>query len=118
MSYHICLLDAITQRPLDIYKKHLIQGETFVVCETTMAELSMTYNYGSQFFRVMGDKGIRTIYGLTGAESVAILEDAIIQLGDDESENYLDPTEGNVKKALIELHRMAKMRPNGIWSGN
>lgn len=63
-------------------------------------------------------KGIRTIYGMSGAESIPILENAINQLGDDASPDYWEPTEGNAKRALLQLLAMAKMRPDGIWDGD
>ena len=63
-------------------------------------------------------KGIRTIYGLTGAESLPVLDAAIAQLGDDVDADYWAPTEGNAKRALLKLRALATMRPDGIWSGD
>ena len=34
------------------------------------------------------------------------------------SNNYWEPTEGNVKVALLQLLELAKMRPDGIWDGD
>lgn len=82
--------------------------------------LNVTYNYGSLYHRsdVLGEKGIRAIYGMTGADSIAMLEKAASALGDDASADYWQPTEGNAKRPLLLLAAMAKMRPDGIWDGD
>lgn len=104
--------------------------------------LNITYNYSTHYYRVFpgvalmneaqakqGDRrlseadglhhlGIRTIYGLTGALSIPILEDAISKLGDDVSDDYWAPTEGNAKTALTQLLAMAQLRPDGVWGGD
>ena len=58
------------------------------------------------------------IYGMSGAESIPVLEKAISVLGDDTDSDYWTATEGNAKKPLFQLLSMAKMRPDGIWSGD
>lgn len=80
----------------------------------------MTYNYSKIFYRpdVFGENGIRSIYGLTGAESIPALQKAINVLHDDVSGNYWMPTEGNAKRALTQLLAMARMRPDGVWEGD
>lgn len=59
--------------------------------------------------RVMGDNGIRTIYGMTGAESIPVLASAAAKLGDDASPDYREPAEGNAKRALLQLLAMARI---------
>ena len=66
----------------------------------------------------MGDQGIRSLYGLTGAESIPLLKTAIDQLNDDIDVDYWKATEGNAKLPLMQLLAMAQMRPDGIWSGD
>ena len=63
------------------------------------------------------EKGIRSIYGKTGLESIPILQHAINNLGDEVNEDYWKNTEGNAKRPLIQLLIMAKMRPDGIFDG-
>ena len=65
---------------------------------------------------MLGRKGIRSIYGKTGAESIPMLEKAISALGDDG--DYWNATEGNAKRALYGLLAFAKMRPDGVWDGD
>ena len=67
---------------------------------------------------MFGEKGIRTIYGMAGAESIPVIKAAMAQLKDDVSDNYWEPTEGNAKKALAQLLAFAQMRPDGIWDGD
>ncbi|MCK9568783.1 hypothetical protein M0R72_07575 [Candidatus Pacearchaeota archaeon] len=105
-------------------------GGVYALGGTKAARLNVTYNYADCFYRVMGLRGIRSIYGLTGAESIPVLSRAIEQLADDIDEDYWKATEGNillcveftllgnVKRALMQLRDMAQMRPDGIWSGD
>ena len=67
---------------------------------------------------VFGPDDIRTIYGLTGAQSIPVLEKAAAALGDDVNPDYWEATEGNAKKPLLQLLAMARMRPDGVWDGD
>ena len=68
---------------------------------------------------MLGEEGIRAIYGKTGAESIPMLEKAIAALGDDVDNNdYWHATEGNAKRALCGLLAFARMRPDGVWEGD
>lgn len=141
MSYDIYLVDQITRRPLELPEPHFMRGGTYSMGGTTEAHLNVTYNYGGHFARVFEELpaprplspewmhtqhgglpetfvGIRTIYGLTGAESLPILDRAIALLKDDVTDNYWEATEGNAKRALIQLRALATLRPDGIWDGD
>lgn len=118
MSYDIDLVDPITGKVLLLDEVHQMKGGTFALGGTREASLNVTYNYSKHYYRVFGEKGIRTIYGLTGAESVKVLQDAIIKLGDDTDDDYWKPTEGNAKAALYHLLALAIVRPDGIWDGD
>ena len=56
--------------------------------------------------------------GMTGAESIPVLQNAIANLGDDTDQDYWKATDGNAKRSLCQLLAMAKMRPDGIWDGD
>ena len=43
---------------------------TFQLGGCREAWLNVTYNYAEHYGRVIGDKGIRTIYGMSGTESI------------------------------------------------
>jgi hypothetical protein len=118
MSYDIYLNDPVTRTHLNLDEPHHMRGGTYQLGGTTECHLTITYNYSPHFYRIFGDKGIRTLYGLTGAESLPILQESIKQLGNDVSEDYWEPTEGNAKAALYQLAALAMMRPDGIWDGD
>ena len=118
MSYDIDLLDPVTKEIIQFENPHQIRGGTYAINGTTEASFNITYNYSSVFYRTMGEKGIRSIYGLSGANSISILKSAINQLNDDVDDDYWKCTEGNAKKALYGLLAFAEMRPDGIWDGD
>ena len=118
MSYDISLVDPVTKETLEVEAPHHLRGGNYVFGGTTEAWLNITYNYGPHFRRVLGEKGIRTIYGMTGAESIPVLKNAMDQLGDDVDPDYWTATEGNAKRALAGLLALAQMRPDGVWDGD
>lgn len=118
MSYDINLCDPVTHDVLELDDPHYMRGGTYAIGGTRECHLNVTYNYASFFRQVLGEKGIRTIYGMTGAESIPVLEAAASRLADDATGNYWDETDGNVKRALLQLIALAKLRPDGIWDGD
>lgn len=118
MSYDIELRCPVTNDPLTIDFKHKITGGTYQVGGTNRLWLNITYNYCSIFKRIFGDDGIRTIYGMNGAESIPLLKKGIDELANDVSENYWEATEGNAKLALMQLVALAQLRPDGVWHGD
>lgn len=118
MSYDIRLIDPITKETLELEEPHNLRGGTYALGGTPEAWLNITYNYSDHFYRVLGEEGIRGIYGMTGKDSIPILVDAIHRLKDDASDDYWEPTEGNARQALINLHALAVMFPNGVWDGD
>lgn len=134
MSYDIYLVDSVSKEVLLLDEPHHMKGGTYCVGGTKEAHINCTYNYASHFRKVFGDAdvelsafdkmfgggetGIRKLYGMTGAESIPVLERAISELGDDTDDDYWTPTEGNAKRALVQLLALAKMRPDGVWAGD
>lgn len=137
MSYDIELVDPVTRETLELDAPHHMRGGTYALGGTTEAHLNVTYNYYPQFARAFEPltelrpqapdwlrehekpaTGIRTIYGLTGAESLPVLDRAISLLGDDVDPDYWKATDGNAKRALTQLRALAAMRPDGVWSGD
>ncbi|MCL2366531.1 MAG: hypothetical protein FWC75_05715 [Oscillospiraceae bacterium] len=119
MSYDIRLCDPITKKTIEFPHRHHLTGGTYELGGTHEAWLNITYNYSPHFYRLIDeDEGIRAIYGMTGAESIKILKEAVISLGDDVCSDYWEPTEGNAKAALLKLIALAEMRPDGVWSGD
>lgn len=118
MSYDIYLNDPVTGKTLYADSPHQLKGGTYVLGGTLELWLNVTYNYGFHFRRVLGEKGIRSIYGKTGADTIPLLQAAADQLIDDVSNDYWEPTEGNAKQALLGLIALAKLRPDGVWDGD
>lgn len=118
MSYDIELVHPVTREVLELEAPHDMRGGTYCLGGSKEARLNVTYNYCKHFVRVLGVKGIRSIYSLTGAESIPVLKLAISQLADDVSSDYWASTEGNAKAALFQLLALAQMRPDGVWDGD
>lgn len=118
MSYDIRLCDPETGDVLELDTNHNLTGGTYCIGGTTECWLNVTYNYAKHFYRVIGQKGIREIYGKTGRESMPILEDAISKLGEDTDPDYWKPTEGNARRALCNLLELANAKPEGVWNGD
>lgn len=140
MSYDISLRDPVTHEVIDLDSPHMMHGGMYALGGTTSAWLNVTYNYAPWYYidgvfpKKQGEnKGILAIYGLTGAESIPILEGAINALSardDDISDEerkeckqsgatgYWMPTRKNAIKPLYQLLAFAKMRPDGVWDGD
>ena len=140
MSYDIYLADPATHKPLELEAAHHMRGGTYAMGGTTEAWLNITYNYADWYYRPgvfartkKASKGIRTIYGMTGVESIPVLKKAISKLesmdediSDDKRQKceahgatgYWMPTRENAIKPLYQLLAMAQMRPDGVWRGD
>lgn len=140
MSYDITLCDPVTKEPLHAKFNHEMTGGTYAIGGTTELWLNVTYNYADWYYRdaVFAEtkeksEGIRTIYGMTGAESITVLEKAsavLESLDEDISEEerkereehgvtgYWMPTRENAIRPLYSLLAMAKIRPDGVWEGD
>lgn len=118
MSWDIDLIDPITRETIVFDFKHHMRGATYKLGGDDNATLNVTYNYSPFYKKVFGEKGITILYGMTGAEAIPLLNDAISKLNDDATNNYFDPTEGNAKRALCQLRALAQLRPDGIFDGD
>lgn len=118
MSYDIYLKDPSSGETVILARPHNLTGGTYAVGGTNEAWLNITYNYAPHFKKVFGAKGIRTIYGMSAEESYPLLEKGINELDRSPDENYWAPTEGNARKALIDLLELGLMCPKAIWSGD
>lgn len=129
MSYDVRLIDHTTHKVLEAENPHFMQGGTFCPGGTKELWLNITYNYAAALCKVLQrdvidqDTGKRTtlvgldaINGIYAAETIGMLRKAINSLSDEgANESYWHPTEGNMKKALIQLKALADMRPDGVW---
>lgn len=138
MSYDISLVDPVTKETLELDAPHQIKGGTYAIGGTNEAELNITYNY-ARWYRMEGvfpkreQGGVRSIYGMTGAESIPVLKQAIAALENSDQEltakeqaeyerkgttGYWMPTKANAIRPLYGLLAFAQMRPDGIWDGD
>ena len=146
MSYDIELKDPVTKRVIELDAVHMMTGGTYAIGGTREAWLNVTYNssrwyYKAGVFPEFKDEnayngkrdGIRSIYGMSGAESTPILQQAISvlenmdeDLSEEEVEKYTAadvtgywmPSRENAIKPLYQLLAMAQLRPDGIWDGD
>jgi len=118
MSYDIDLLDPYLGQVIEVKEKHNIAGGTYEVGGSTSLSFNITWNYASNLVKALGSQGIRTIYGMTGAESIPVLDAGIAKLNDYTSDDYWENAEGNVKRALQGLKSLAILGPTGIWDGD
>ena len=140
MSYWIELVDPVSKETLQLDNPHYMRGATYAIGGTTMMELSITYNYARWYYKPgvfaatkEESEGIRTIYGMSGAQSIPVLEKAIRALEEDPDDmtpeeiaeyaahdagGYWTPTKANAIKPLYQLLALARMRPDGVWDGD
>jgi len=140
MSYDISLKDPVTGDTLQLDTVHHMTGGTYALGGTRECWLNVTYNYASWYYEdgVFPDKGedhsgIRSIYGLTGAESIPVLQHAIetleamdCDISFEERREYEEqgvtgywlPTRANAISPLYQLLAFAQLRPDGVWSGD
>lgn len=140
MSYDISLRDPVTHEVLKTEYPYQITGGTFALDGTAEMWLDVTWNYADWYYRPSvfartkkSSKGIRTIYGMTGAQSIPVLKKAIKKLesmtediSDEERREceeqgvtgYWLPTRENAIRPLYQLLAFAQMRPDGVWEGD
>ena len=94
-------------------EKFLEQGANYVIGGTYFLEFSITYNYAPFFKKVFPkEKGLYWLQDKTVKQTIKKIEKAISLLDSEaESSDYWEATEGNAKKALVGLYKMAKLAP-------
>ena len=135
MSYDIYLKDPVTKEVIEFDEKHEMKGGMYAIGGTKEAWLNITYNYSKWYYKdyAFGERGIRSIYGMSGAESIPVLKKVIKglesskeDLSNEEKQAYIEnnvsgywlPVKENTIKPLYQLLSMAQMRPDGIWEGD
>ena len=110
---------------VELRDRHAIIGGTYALGGTTEAWLNVTYNYGRIFRRLLGDEGIRVIYGMNIKDARPILANAAASLGNvGPDADYWKACDGNVRKAIMNLieltDRALSDYPNDemLWDGD
>ena len=115
MSWDCTLVDKRTGKPLEGEAPHNFTGGTYQVGGTKELTLNITYNYGKIFRKVLGGEGLNDLSGMRGLESIRFLLNGADQLKGEPDDDYWAATEGNARKALMDLVELATMRPDGVW---
>jgi hypothetical protein len=112
MGYDVSLVDQ-RGRPMEMVRL-APQGSTFAPGDRS-ATFAITYNYTEHFRRVLGDRGLSRLHGLTAAESVPLLTQAVAALQGRPGTDYWEGSEANARWALVECLSMAVLCPTGVW---
>ena len=148
MSYDMSLTDPVSGETLLADVPHDMRGGTYAMGGTQELWLNITYNYSRWYAALWPEKGIETIVGMTGGDSLPVLRDGIERLSDesfhvelepDEKwlterneaseritpgsgtmtlESYWCPTRANALRPLYQLIALAQIRPDGVWDGD
>ena len=110
MSYDISIIGDDVFSPI----VHHVKGGTYAVGGTSSLEFNITFNYSQAFQKAFRDEeGIKVLDGMACMEAIPLIVEAMKRLGDDETDNYWDPTEGNAKRALEGLLHIVALGYNG-----
>lgn len=112
MSYDIYFCDPISKETIILNEPHFMSGGTYAIGGTKEMWLNITCNYYKNYFP--HGLNIPDLNGKTAADVIPELDRVIGLLGDDTDPDYWKPTDGNAKRALIQLRTMAKMRPDAV----
>ena len=91
-----------------------VEGGVINVDGEDEATMSVTYNYAPLFANALGC-GMRDMNGVSGADSMPILEAGVTKLGTERSDNYWDATYGNAGQVLAVMLDWAKAHPDAVW---
>ena len=112
MSYDVDFCDPVSKKVIELDDLHFMRGGTYAIGGTKELTLNITYNYSENYSK--HNFSINDLDGKTALDVIPELERVIALLGDDVSDNYWDATDGNAKKALIQLLTMCRMRPDAL----
>jgi hypothetical protein len=94
------------------------EGGTYCVGGTDACCLNITYNYSANFLNVGLGGLYEALDGKTGAETLPALQAALAALGPETDPDYWKATDGNARKALVQLAAFAEAHPAGVWRIN
>ncbi|MCI8976206.1 hypothetical protein D5282_02570 [bacterium 1xD8-48] len=132
MSYDIYLKEPVTGETAKV-PGHLMTGGTYMAdyhpetgtftpALNTDAHLNITYNYGCYYCEIYEEEGIRSIYGLSGVDSIPILEKMTSFLNEKYKKKgkwittkrkttiYYDRNGNKIDDILVLLHKPADVR--------
>ena len=109
MSYDLWIADT-KGSPI----RHDVRGGTYALGGTYSLDVNVTFNYAKHFRKAFNDeRGIKLLNGMKCIEAIPLIVEAMRNLGDDETGNYWDSTEGNAKRALEGVLHIASLGYDG-----
>ncbi len=93
-----------------------VDGGTYIMGGTDVAELNVTYNYSWFYHHFLdAEHGLKWLHGRKAADCIEKLEVAAKELTDKPYKDYWAPTPGNAGKALAILLDWAKLHPEAVF---
>ena len=114
MSYDVDFCDPVSKKVIELDELHFMRGGTYAIGGTKELTLNITFNYSENYSK--NNFSIKDLDGKTALDAIPELERVISELGDEVDHDYWKPTDGNAKKALIQLLTMCRMRPDAVIS--
>ena len=109
MSYDICVVGS-KGSPI----RHDVKGGTYALGGSCSLETNVTFNYYNAFVKAFNnEEGIKVLNGMKCMDAIPVIVEAMRRLGDDETSNYWDATEGNAKRALEGVLRIVSLGYDG-----
>ena len=116
MGYTIELVDAYGDV---VQVNRHAEGSTYLPNGTTLAEITITYNYAKHFRETIDESlGIRWLYGMKAKHCIPVLHGAVRELGTLQDEDYWAKTPGNAGHMLSILLKWAKQHPEATFRGD
>jgi hypothetical protein len=94
------------------------EGNIYAIGGSQEAEIGITYNYAKLTYGEAGlskEHMLDVLQGMTGKDSIPLLERAVAFLGTMRSEDYWEATPGNAGYALSILLGWARLHPDAVW---
>lgn len=115
MSFDLSLHDPETGRVIES-DVAVPTGGTYAP-DSRALEFNVTFNYSEHIRPVMPGlaDGFYSVDGMPAMDFAWQLLEAIPKLGQDVSDDYWEPTEGNARRALESLLWMCMAAPHGVW---
>ena len=94
---------------------HMLRGGTYIIGGTAEAWLNITYNYSSFYEEFLGGKGINDLDGKSVRETIPKMMEAACKMQGKTDADYWAKTEGNARKALLDLITLGLKALDGYW---
>ena len=97
--------------PIEFPNTVNISGGTYALGGTSVARLNVTYNYSCFFRAHLHPDSLKALDGMTVETAMEHVDCALVRMTGEPDDNYWKTTEGNAKKALIDLKMLMQLCP-------